>query len=99
MKAEDFEITIDGRYLTIAGEKEESSEAKDEDHFYCERCYGAFRRRLEMPESADMDHLEATYANGILTLEVPKTADAQVRKIEVRAADKQPGRPEMVSLS
>lgn len=83
MCAGDFDITVDGRYVTIAGDKKESAEDVDADHFHCERCFGSFHRTLEMPETADMETIEAFCSEGVLTLVVPKVESAKARKISV----------------
>jgi HSP20 family protein len=52
-----------------------------------ERVTGHFSRQLTLPREVDADNIEATYDNGILTLHVPKTPEAQPRHIPVKAAN------------
>ena len=84
----DFEVTLAGDLLTIKGEKKSEHEEKDGDAAYMERRYGSFVRTVRLPFEAGNEKVDAKYDKGVLTLRVPKPADAQkpVRRIEVRAA-------------
>ena len=83
---EQIELTADSGVLTVRGEK---SEARREDgqHQYhlVERSYGSFSRSFRMPKNLDESKIEATFANGVLTVSIPKAALPQPRKIEVRS--------------
>lgn len=63
----DVEVTIAGGMLVIRGERQERTETKHRSEF----CYGAFSRRVPLPETADEDHITAVYDNGVLTVDVP----------------------------
>lgn len=80
----DLEITLSGNRLTITG-KRESEETKKDDTFYAyERTYGSFTRTFTLPEGADADHVKAELKEGVLTLQVPKTPEAQPKKISFK---------------
>jgi HSP20 family protein len=86
----DIKLTRDG--LVISGEKrtETSEEDKERNYFRRERRYGSFRRTIPLPADAvERDACEATFANGVLTVRLPKRADAQpsVRRINVRRGE------------
>jgi len=51
-----------------------------------ERRFGSFERALRIPETVDADKIEASFKKGVLTVLLPKTAEAQkpVKKIEVK---------------
>lgn len=82
------EIKVANRALTIKGEKREEKEEKQKDYYLSERRYGSFQRSFTLPEGVDADKIEANFAKGVLTVTLPKTADAQKaeKKIEVKAA-------------
>jgi HSP20 family protein len=84
----DFEITVSGDLLTIKGEKKIEHEQKNGNGYHRERRYGAFSRSLRLPFDVKDEQVDATYQKGVLTIHVPKPADAQkaVRQIEVKAA-------------
>ena len=82
------EIKLSNHTLTIKGEKQEENEQKDKDYYLSERRYGSFQRSLQLPEGVDADKIEANFAKGVLTVKLPKTAEAQKaeKKITVKAA-------------
>jgi HSP20 family protein len=88
MSDKDVAVTVDGRVLTIRGEKKEEKEKKDKETFRRERAYGAFRRAIELPDDVDSAKIEAKFKDGVLTIELPRTQQAQerVKQIPVKAA-------------
>lgn len=82
------EISLSNRTLTVKGEKSEEKERKEKDYFLSERRYGSFHRSFPLPDSVDSEKVEATFSKGVLTIRLPKTAEAQkpAKKIEVKAA-------------
>ena len=50
------------------------------------RTFGTFEQRLKLPTTVDAGGVEATLANGVLTVKLPKSEEAKPRKIEVKAA-------------
>ena len=79
----DIEVSVSGSMLTIHGRKEESSEERDDEHFHCERRFGSFTRTIELPESADLDSLEAEQSSGVLTIRVARNAEGAARRVEI----------------
>jgi HSP20 family protein len=73
--------------LTIKGEKQEDKEEKEKDYYLHERSFGSFHRALQVPAGVDSDKIEATFRKGVLTVTLPKTAEAQKaeKKITVKA--------------
>jgi HSP20 family protein len=82
------EIKLSNHMLTIKGEKSEENEGKEKDYFLSERRYGSFQRSFQLPESVEVDKIAAIFAKGVLTVKLPKTANAQKaeKKISVKAA-------------
>lgn len=76
---EDVEISLDRDVLTISGEKKEEKEEKDKNYYHVERSYGAFRRQIPLSAEVVADKVEATFKNGVLTIDLPKSPDAQKR--------------------
>lgn len=85
---ESIEVKLAGGVLTIRGEKSEEQEEEKADYRISERRYGAFQRSFTLPESVDTDKIEAAFANGVLTVTMPKseTAKASEKRIEVKSA-------------
>jgi len=74
--------------LTIKGEKQEEKEEKKKDYYLNERNYGSFQRTFQVPDGVDSDKIEASFKKGVLTVTLPKSAEAQKseKKIAVKAA-------------
>ena len=80
----DLEVTVTGNQLVLAGEKRESSEHEEKDFHHSETRYGSFRRTVPLPEGVDTENVDAQYANGVLTLHLPKIAPVAAKRIEVK---------------
>jgi HSP20 family protein len=74
--------------LTIKGEKQEEKEDKSDEYYVSERRYGSFRRSFRVPDGVAADKIEASFKNGVLTVLLPKAAEARKneKKIEIKAA-------------
>lgn len=84
----DVEVTFADNVLTIKGEKKTEKEEKDTNYHRVERSYGSFMRSISLPAAADEAKISATCKNGVLSVTVPKSAEAQAKakRIEVKAA-------------
>jgi len=82
---EKIEITYTNNILTIKGEVKEEKESKEEGRYHLrERRYGSFCRSISMPGMINNNKIAAETENGILTLVLPKTEEAQPKRIEVK---------------
>ena len=81
-----IDVKVANGILTIKGERQEDKEEKNKNFHMRERRFGAFERALRVPETVDTEKIEASFKNGMLTVMLPKTAEAQksVKKIEVK---------------
>lgn len=88
MDEKDVDVTLANDTLVIKGEKKEEREEKKKDYHLKERSWGSFERRIAVPFHADADKVRASFKKGVLTVVVPKPAEAkaQVKKIEVKPA-------------
>lgn len=84
----DVEIKLSNHMLTIKGEKNEQKEEREKDYYLSERRYGSFQRSFQLPDGVDPDKIEANFAKGVLTVRMPKTAEAKKaeKKIAIKAA-------------
>jgi len=81
----DFEISVAGNSVTLRGERKlEAPEAYSVHRR--ERRAVRFAKSFELPARVDADKVTATLKHGVLTLTLPKAADAQPRQISVKAA-------------
>jgi len=86
MTEADIEVTLSGDTLTLKGEKKQEAEREEKNTHLSERSYGMFQRSFVLPEGVDRDRIEARFANGVLTMTLPKTpaAVAQPKKIDIK---------------
>jgi HSP20 family protein len=75
-------VDVQGRTLTLRGFRRPTDRA-DGLFLRVERAAGAFERALELPEDPDPERTRATYADGLLVLEVPKKAGGKGRSIPI----------------
>lgn len=85
MDEKNVEVKYSDGMLTIKGEKEEKQEEKKKDYHLSERRYGSFQRSFSVPNDIDGDKIEASVKKGVLTVTLPKSAEAakKERKIPV----------------
>ena len=78
-----IEISVENGVLTIRGEKKEEKEEKGKNFHRVERFTGSFFRAIPLPPGADAEKVAATSANGVVTVTIPKKAEAQPKRITV----------------
>jgi HSP20 family protein len=81
----DIELTITGETLTMRGERKRSDGVKDEQYRRQERPMGRWSRTVTLPDRVDNEQVSASFASGILTIQLPKAAEARPRHIAVTA--------------
>jgi HSP20 family protein len=88
MTEKEIDVELSGNMLTLKGEKQTATEQKDKNMFLAERSYGTFQRSFAVPDGVDRDNVTANFANGVLTITMPKTAKPMElqKKIEVMTA-------------
>lgn len=86
LKPEDIHTTLAGDLLTVEGQYREEAEHEDKGYVHRELSRGELRRTVRLPEGLKTDAIEASYADGILTLTVPKLEETKPREIEVKVA-------------
>lgn len=81
----DFQISLANSTLTLRGERKLEVPEGYSAHRR-ERSAYRFAKSYELPARVDGDKVTATLKNGVLTLTLPKAAEAQPRQISVKAA-------------
>lgn len=86
VKPENINVRQEGEYLLIDAEiPEQMTEREGKRSIIKERRYGRFTRRLRLPQNIDFQNADANYEDGVLTLTLPKSPEAQPRVITVKA--------------
>ena len=86
VKPEDVDITITGNSLTIKGEAKGEREINEESYLLRERSYGSFSRTVNLPEGVNTDKAEASFENGVLTINVPKKEEVKPKSLKVKVS-------------
>ena len=90
LKKDDVKVEVADGYLAISGERKSESEEKRDNIFRRERSYGSFYRHVPLPDGVKSDNVKATFADGVLEVDVALPAASepkrQVVKIEERSA-------------
>jgi HSP20 family protein len=82
--ADGVDVQFENGLLTIYG-RVAPRDVPESRCLLCEYGLGDFRRTFEIGELIDSQRIAADYADGVLTVHLPKVAAARPRKIEVRA--------------
>jgi len=84
VRKEDVQITVENNVLSLKGERKFERDETKENYHRIERAYGAFARLFTLPTRVDHDHVEAKFEQGVLTITVPKAAEAKPKQIDTK---------------
>ncbi len=84
VKKEDIHVTIDGNRVSISAEaRKESEEKEGAKVIRSERYYGKVYRSMTLDSDVEQNTAEAKYADGVLTLTLPKKPGGATRQLTV----------------
>jgi HSP20 family protein len=83
IKPDEIEIQFDGGMLAISGRHEETSEKKEAEFVRRERRYGAFSRKMTLPQGVDPKKIKATTSDGVLEITVPLPKEAAAEPVSI----------------
>jgi HSP20 family protein len=86
IRREDLDIRVEGRTLTVKGERKFESEEKEENFHRIERRFGSFVRSFSLPSSVDTENVQASSADGVLTISLSKRPESKPKQITVQVA-------------
>jgi len=84
MKKDQFKINLEDDILTISVERKEEDAKEEKNYTRREFTYDEFCRSFSMPEIVDQDKIKADYANGVLSVVLPKTEEVKVKGKEIK---------------
>ncbi len=85
LNPDDLEITFSNNVLTIKGEVKPDWKVDQPCYHLKERWHGPFQRSLTLPENIVADDIQANYEAGVLTVVLPKSAEARPKRIQIQA--------------
>ncbi len=85
-EADDVDISITGRVVTVSAEsKSESEDTAEGAYVLRERYSGSLIRRLILPGSVDAANATSEFTNGVLRIRLPKASGSETHKVAVGA--------------
>lgn len=88
LNEKDIDLSFSQNVLTLTGKKDEEKEEKGRQYHRIERFSGQFRREIPLQDSVDDDKIEATFKNGVLTINIPKRPDPSQKKKKISIVTK-----------
>ncbi len=92
VKPDQVQLHVENNILTLTGERKFEKEDNREGYHRIERSYGSFTRSFALPNNVAGDQVTADMTDGVLTVKIPKKAEAQPKRIEVRAGKQLEGK-------
>jgi HSP20 family protein len=83
VKKEDVTVEIEDDLLTIRGEKRSERKGSQEKEHWIERGYGSFSRSFRLPANAKTDEVKASFADGVLRIEVGKRLESKPKPVVI----------------
>lgn len=79
------DITLENKQLNISGQRPVNAEAENAQSQRLERPSGSFSRRFTLPDTADVENINARSEHGVIHISIPKRSQAQAVKISIAA--------------
>jgi HSP20 family protein len=79
----DLDVRVENNMLNIRGERKFEQKVTEDNYLRIERTYGSFSRSFSLPTTVNTEGIKAEYKNGVLTVELPKRAEAKPRQVKV----------------
>lgn len=84
MNKDDLKIKLQENVLTVQGEKKQEKETKEQNYHRMERSYGSFCRSFRLTSPVRQDKIDASYKDGVLSINLPKAEEAKTKEIEIK---------------
>lgn len=79
----DFSLNLDQNILTISAEKKDEVKEENQKQVRREYTYRSFKRSFTIDDKIDATNIDASYINGVLTLNLPKKAEVKPQATEI----------------
>jgi HSP20 family protein len=79
----DLDVRVENNMLTIRGERKFEQKVEEDNYLRIERTYGSFSRSFSLPTTVNTEGIHAEYKNGVLTVQLPKRAEAKPRQVKI----------------
>lgn len=85
IKQEDIDIQLSNDTLTLSGARKFEDEERKANYVRVERAYGSFQRTFTLGVPVDADKIRASFKDGVLTIDLPKSESIKPKKVKVTA--------------
>jgi HSP20 family protein len=86
VKQEEIDVEIHADTLRVSGEKKDERVVNEHNFHSVERRFGRFDRVITLPAEVDTQNAEATFKDGVLSINLPKVKPVTAQKIAVKPA-------------
>ena len=90
-KENQVNLTVEDGLLTIRGERKFNRESNEENYHRIERSYGTFVRSFTLPNSVEQNRIQASFADGILNIDMPKREETKPKQIQIKGGSAESG--------
>jgi len=80
---DDVKIEFEDDVLTISGERRTEHEERSKEYVRVERAFGSFSRSLSLPSGIDASAIQASFANGVLEVRIPKPEQRKPHRVTI----------------
>ena len=84
MNKKDIKISVEDKVLKIEGEKKREDEKKEKNYYRAERMYGKFERSFVLPDTIDMNKIDAEFNDGVLKIDLQKSEVKKPEQKEIK---------------
>lgn len=84
IEEQDLDVSVTGTRVSVSGQRQAERTEEGDAWYTTERTYGAFSRSFTLPDGADVEHADAELKHGVLTIVVPKRAEAKPRRLSLK---------------
>lgn len=88
VREKDLDVSVHGNRLQITGSRAAEKEEKTDTYFACERSVGSFTRVFTLPADIDPNEINAELKDGVLTVQLAKQPESQVKRIAIKGGVK-----------
>ncbi len=84
VELKDIDVSVENNILAIKGKRETELKEGHNDFVRIERAKGTFSRHITLPDTANLEKIDAKYNQGVLQITIPKQKERMSRKISVK---------------
>ena len=83
---DDVHVSLTDNTLTVKGVKKQEKKVEEANYHRLERSYGSFQRTFAISADVEADKIKASFKNGVLTVELPKSEKAKPKEIDIKVS-------------